>query len=218
MFIYFDMDATLVSIEWTDHIAKKYWVYDKVAKITQATMNGDIDFTTGFFEKMSILQPSKHDVLELGSLYPSFLTPGIKQIIEKYKNIATIGIISHGFTLATKEIQLALWLNEKDIYAVDILFDAHGSYQWFPPGQELLEDLWKWILIGSLKKNNPTIPIIMIGDGHNDLKTQWIADYFIGCGINIIRPLVQAQSQYYATSIDELDSQLASLTGTGHTT
>jgi phosphoserine phosphatase len=211
MYVYFDMDATLVSVEGSDLLAKKYWVYDKVAAITRATMNGEIDFTQWFFEKMALLRPSKDDVLALWWVYTSFFTPWITNIINTYKEYATIGIISHGFRLALSSVQSALCIEAHNIHAVDLLFDDHGDYVWMQDWQVLLEDLWKWLLLRDLKEKNPHTPIIMIGDWHNDLKTQWIADHFIGFGINIIRPLVQAQAHHYVTSIQELDTLLTKL-------
>lgn len=105
-------------------------------------------------------------------------------------------------------------IDPADVYAIDLDFTPDGKFKQLTPQQILLEQEGKWLLMQELKKQHPTEKIIMVWDGHNDFKTQGIADLFIGFGVNVIRPQIQQHAQEYVTTIKELEKLLITNTKT----
>ena len=52
----FDMDSTLIETEVIDELAKLAGVGDKVQKITEAAMRGELDFQGSFRKRVSLLK------------------------------------------------------------------------------------------------------------------------------------------------------------------
>ena len=60
----FDMDSTLIKAEVIDELAKRAGVGEQVAKITESAMQGDIDFTESFSQRMALLEGLSENVLK----------------------------------------------------------------------------------------------------------------------------------------------------------
>ncbi|CAO3659205.1 unnamed protein product [Umbelopsis ramanniana] len=61
--VVFDMDSTLIQQEVIDEIARHAGVMDKVSAITEAAMNGEIDFKESLRRRVALLQGTSVDVL-----------------------------------------------------------------------------------------------------------------------------------------------------------
>src|SRR5690606_9695179 len=60
----FDMDSTLIQAEVIDKLAELNGVGDEVKAITEAAMNGDLDFSQSFTRRMKLLKGLSEDVLQ----------------------------------------------------------------------------------------------------------------------------------------------------------
>lgn len=60
----FDMDSTLIKTEVIDELAIRAGVGAEVSKITESAMQGEIDFTESFTQRMALLKGLSEDVLE----------------------------------------------------------------------------------------------------------------------------------------------------------
>jgi phosphoserine phosphatase len=60
----FDMDSTLIQAEVIDELAKHAGVGKQVSKITESAMQGEIDFTESFTQRMALLEGLSENVLK----------------------------------------------------------------------------------------------------------------------------------------------------------
>ena len=62
--VVFDMDSTLIDAEVIDELAYEAGVGDQVAAITEAAMQGEIDFKASFTQRMALLKGLDTKVLQ----------------------------------------------------------------------------------------------------------------------------------------------------------
>jgi phosphoserine phosphatase len=62
--VVFDMDSTLIDAEVIDELAIEAGVGEQVAAITEAAMQGEIDFKQSFSQRMALLEGLSENVLE----------------------------------------------------------------------------------------------------------------------------------------------------------
>ena len=80
------MDSTLIQTEVIDELAKLAGVGKQVQAITEAAMQGEIDFKTSFEQRMQLLKGLKEEVLqEVAKQLP--ITKGAKRLIYTLKSI-----------------------------------------------------------------------------------------------------------------------------------
>jgi phosphoserine phosphatase len=107
-----DMDSTLISIECVDEIADFLGIKDKVAKITESAMRGEIDFNTSLQQRVGLLKDLDYAVL--GKVYSERLTlnPGAEQLLAGLQaaGIKT-ALVSGGFKYFTDRLKERLKLD-----------------------------------------------------------------------------------------------------------
>lgn len=59
-----DMDSTLVNAESIDEVADMHGIKSQVAKITASAMRGEIEFSEGFRQRVTLLKGLNQGVLE----------------------------------------------------------------------------------------------------------------------------------------------------------
>jgi phosphoserine phosphatase len=94
----FDMDSTLIQTEVIDELADLAGVGVQVRAITESAMNGEIDFSESFKQRMALLEGLSEDVLKkVAENLP--LTQGTHRLMKalKYYGFKT-AILSGGFT------------------------------------------------------------------------------------------------------------------------
>ena len=93
----FDMDSTLIQTEVIDELAERAGVGDEVKAITEAAMNGEIDFKESFKRRMKLLKGLSEDVLKdiAGSLP---ITKGASRLFDTLNSYGfKTAILSGGF-------------------------------------------------------------------------------------------------------------------------
>lgn len=107
-----DMDSTLISIECIDEIAAFTGKKVEVAAITEAAMQGEIDFETSLRQRVSLLENIPVSALE--AVYEQRLTlnPGALVMMQTLKqhNIRT-ALVSGGFNFFTDRLEKRLGLD-----------------------------------------------------------------------------------------------------------
>jgi len=208
MRIYFDLDSTLSSLEWCDRLASRQGVGNHVAQLTKETMEWIRSFDEVFISKTQLISPSRNDLQELGKQYVETLTPWIPSLIKKLQEAGhTIGIISQGYRDAALIVANHLGINERDVFALVFDHDSDGAYTWFPE-QALKYENGKSVTLRELKKRFPDDKIAFIWDSMGDMIAGQQADYFIWCGINIVRDTVKKEARQFAVTIDQLADML----------
>ncbi|HEX4255746.1 MAG TPA: phosphoserine phosphatase SerB, partial [Streptosporangiaceae bacterium] len=96
--IVMDVDSTLIQDEVIDLLADRAGCAAEVAKVTEATMRGDLDFEGSLRERVALLTGLGDDVLD-DVRQALRLTPGARTLIRTLKRLGyRCGIVSGGFT------------------------------------------------------------------------------------------------------------------------
>jgi phosphoserine phosphatase len=92
------MDSTLIEAEVIDELAKAAGVGAQVAKITEAAMQGEIDFQQSFRQRMALLKGLDESVLaDIAAQLP--ITEGAERLMKTLKAYGfKTAILSGGFT------------------------------------------------------------------------------------------------------------------------
>ncbi|MDI5896826.1 phosphoserine phosphatase SerB [Flavobacterium sp. LB2P84] len=107
----FDMDSTLIQTEVIDELAELAGVGEQVRAITESAMNGEIDFSESFKQRMALLEGLSEDVLQtVAENLP--ITKGAHRLMKalKYYGYKT-AILSGGFTYFGHYLQKELGID-----------------------------------------------------------------------------------------------------------
>lgn len=187
----FDMDSTLIQQEVIDMIAAYANVEDEVSKITEAAMNGEIDFNESLRRRVSLLKGIPSNVFEL--LKPNIkFTPGAKELCKALKkNGVKMAVLSGGF------IPLANWVKGElgldYAYANSLEITEDGKELTGKPLGRIVNNVVKAELLQEIaeKENVPLEKVVAVGDGSNDLLMMAAAGF--GIAFNA-KPIVQLKA------------------------
>ncbi len=184
-----DMDSTLVQAETIDEIARVAGVVDKVARITESAMRGELDFTESLHARVSMLEGVLVD--DIASVHDCLpLTDGAKNLLALAKaNGCHTALVSGGFTMFATPIAESLGF---DTLSANTLEVKDGRLTGNVVGDVVDGESKLCTLQGlqaQLKLEDEQI--IAIGDGANDLPMLTAA----GTGIAFhAKPKVQQQA------------------------
>ncbi len=200
--VVFDMDSTLIQGEAIDELATAAGVGDQVAKITEAGMQGKIEFKKCLIQRVALLKGLNEDTLAKVAQNLA-LTQGAERVIAKLKQLGfKIGIISGGFEYFGKYLQQKLGLdyvfaNQLEIADGEITGNINED---IIDGQKKAEILKTIAQVENLSLKQT----IAVGDGANDLPMISIA----GLGVAFhAKPIVRQNAQRSISSVG-LDSLL----------
>ncbi len=163
-----DMDSTMIQQECIDELADEAGVGARVAAITAAAMNGELDFDGALRERVGLLKglPERviADVLEKRIT----LMPGGPELLATMKSHgAYAALVSGGFTAFTGAIAAKLGFDEN---RANTLLERDG----FLTGEVGLPILGKQAKVDALKEITARLglsehDVLAVGDGANDL-------------------------------------------------
>lgn len=120
--IAFDMDSTLINIECIDEIADMQGLKGEVAAITEAAMQGEIDFRESLTRRVALLAGLPESALAEVFDHRLQLNPGAERLLQGLQRagIRTM-LVSGGFTYFTERLKSRLgfdhaWANELEVY------------------------------------------------------------------------------------------------------
>ncbi|MFT6731742.1 MAG: phosphoserine phosphatase [Glaciecola sp.] len=163
----FDMDSTLIQTEVIDELADLAGVGEQVRAITESAMNGEIDFSESFKQRMALLEGLSEDVLKtVAENLP--ITQGAHRLMKalKYYGYKT-AILSGGFTYFGHYLQKELGIDYVHANELEIIDGKlTGKYL-----GEIVDGKKKAEYLTAIAKKegihiNQTIAV---GDGANDL-------------------------------------------------
>jgi len=190
--VVFDMDSTLIEQEVIDLIAASIGVEDKVSAITARAMNGELDFSSSFKERVKLLKGVEADIF---TKLRTVITPtkGVKELIRGLKRMGVkTAVFSGGF------IPLTQWL--ADHLGLDYAFANTIASD---PATNLLTGEVVGTIVNAERKRDlmleiaekekvPLEQVIAVGDGANDLLMMKAAG--LGVAWNA-KPLVQMEAE-----------------------
>ena len=187
----FDMDSTLIQVEVIDELAKAAGVGEQVAAITESAMQGKIDFSESFRQRMALLEGMDEAVLkEIAESLP--ITEGAARLISHLRHFGyKIAILSGGFTYFANYLKEKLGIDY--VYANQLDFE-NGKLTGKVKG-DIVDGNMKAKLLVKLAEQEgiSTEQVIAVGDGANDLPMLAIA----GLGIAFhAKAIVKKQAQH----------------------
>jgi len=200
--IVMDVDSTLIAGEVIDMLAARAGCAEQVAKLTAATMRGDLDFATALTERVALL--AGQDAAILDQVRQELrLAPGARTLITTLGRLGyRCGIVSGGFSQITDPLAADLGL---DYAAANTLEIAGGKLTGRLAGP-LSDRAGK---VDALRRfaaqaDIPLSQTVAIGDGANDL--DMIAAAGLGIAFNA-KPAVRDAADT-SISVPYLDTVL----------
>ena len=165
--IVMDVDSTLIQNEVIDLLAERACCAAEVAKVTESTMRGELDFAASLRERSALLAGLDAGVLDevRASLR---LTPGARTLVRTLKRLGyKCGIVSGGFTAVIQPLADELGI---DYVAANTLEVADGRLT----GRVLDPIVDREGKTAALRKfaqaaGVPLSQTVAVGDGANDL-------------------------------------------------
>ncbi|WP_425077518.1 phosphoserine phosphatase SerB [Psychroserpens sp. S379A] len=192
----FDMDSTLIQTEVIDELAERAGVGEEVKAITEAAMQGEIDFQESFKKRMKLLKGLSEEVLhDVAVNLP--ITKGAKRLIDALKSYGfKTAILSGGFTYFGDYLKQELGIDY--VYANQLEIKdglLTGRYIGAIVDGNKKADYLKEIAV---KEGIDISQTIAVGDGANDLQMLNLA----GLGIAFhAKPTVKDNAQNSISSI-----------------
>lgn len=192
----FDCDSTLSRVEGIDELARRYGLFEQVAALTDAAMNGELPLEDVYANRLELIKPDKVAIDWLAALYIAEMVEGVAETVTALQqNGKHIHIISGGLRQAILPLAAQLGIPEEHVHAVDVLFDAAGQYQDFARHSPLAVSGGKARICRRLRMHHSSL--VMIGDGKTDLEAKQAGAYMIGFGGVVRRSLVEDQADRY---------------------
>jgi phosphoserine phosphatase len=162
-----DMDSTIVAEETLDELAEFAGCKDKVARITERAMNGEVAFRDALAERVALLAGMDAAILDR-CLARITLNPGAETLVRTMRaNKAVTALVSGGFTTFTTHVreQVGFEVDRGNRLGVD-----GGKLTGAVLDPIVTKDVKKETLIELAGKHRiPMAETLAIGDGANDL-------------------------------------------------
>ncbi|NGQ90089.1 phosphoserine phosphatase SerB [Rhodobacter sp. HX-7-19] len=163
-----DMDSTMIEQECIDELADEAGVGARVAEITRAAMNGELDFEGALRERVGLLKGLPVAVIDRVIRDRITLMPGGPALVATMKaNGAYAALVSGGFTAFTARIAGVLGFDENRANTLNSNGDLLDGTVAEPilgrqAKVDALVDITKRLSI-------PEAAVMAVGDGANDL-------------------------------------------------
>lgn len=163
-----DMDSTIIGQECIDELAAEIGVKDQVSKITEAAMNGEINFEGALKDRVALLAGLEENIVATVLEKRITINDGAREALAVMRNNAThTALVSGGFTVFAKVIAHAVGFHE---YHANTLLSEAGQFtgKVREPilGQQAKLDQLNRL---SSEHNLNREETLAIGDGANDL-------------------------------------------------
>jgi phosphoserine phosphatase len=189
-----DVDSTFIQQEAIELLAAKAGVLDEVARVTQAAMRGELDFSESLIARVALLKGLSEDsITQVQSEIT--LTDGAVELVELLHSKGhCISLVSGGFTNILQPLVDQLKI---DFYRANTLEIVNGHLTGKVLGSIVdraakAQALREFAQASSVELSNT----VAIGDGANDLDMMAIAGISIAFNA---KPIVQAAANYSIT-------------------
>lgn len=193
-FVFFDVDSTLVTIEGVDELARGNAA---VIELTRQAKEGELPLEEVYARRLELARPSRQDVEALGRRYVDSMVEGAAATIDALtKAGAHVRLVSAGVAQALAPLAEELRIAPRNVHAVELRFDAAGSYAGYDDRSFLTRQDGKELLVRSILARSKGRSAF-VGDGVTDLATRGVVDLFIGFGGVQKRPAVREAADVY---------------------
>ncbi|MDD4915212.1 MAG: HAD-IB family phosphatase [Methylococcales bacterium] len=194
--ICFDCDSTLSRIEGIDELARRNGLFQQVAALTDAAMNGELALEDVYSRRLDLIRPNRAAIDWLAKLYIDEMVEGVTETVTAlHENHKQVHIISGGLRQAILPLADRLGIAEQRVHAVDVLLDEQGDYLDFARQSPLAVNGGKARVCKKLILDHASLA--MVGDGKTDLEAKQAGAFMIGFGGVVSRPIVQEQADVF---------------------
>lgn len=187
--VLFDCDSTLSAIEGIDELAVHCRA--EVEQLTDAAMRGRIPLEEVYGRRLRLVRPTREAVEALGREYVARLVPDAVETVAALQAAGVdVRVISGGLRPPVLAVARAVGVDASRVAAVDIIFNADGSYANFDASSPMAMSGGKR---EAIEHWNVSRPAVMVGDGTTDLEARPVVDLFVAFAGVVERPnVVQA--------------------------
>jgi phosphoserine phosphatase len=179
--ICFDCDSTLSKIEGIDELARRAGCFEAMAALTDAAMNGELPLEAVYGKRLETIRPDKAAIDWLAELYIEEIVDGAREVFATLSEQGKyVHIISGGLRQAILPLAALLGVTEDHVHAVDINFNADGSYLNFDAQSPLARSGGKAEICKQLLQGKQSL--VLIGDGKTDMEAKQPGVNVIGFG------------------------------------
>jgi phosphoserine phosphatase len=195
----FDCDSTLTRIEGINELARRAGREAKVASLTEGAMNGVITLEAVYAKRLDIVRPDKAALAWLAERYVEEMVSGaVETITTLRRHSKAVYVVTSGLLQAVVEFACILGLAPAQVHAVEVHFDATGSYQGFDSSSPLCRSDGKALICRKLAAEHGIV--VMVGDGVTDLAARAGGAYVVGYGGVIHRDTMLQEADCYISS------------------
>jgi phosphoserine phosphatase len=196
--ICFDCDSTLSRIEGIDELARRNGLFQQVAALTDAAMNGELALEDVYGRRLELIRPDQAAIDWLAQLYIDEMVDGVAETVSVLlQHQKQVHIVSGGLRQAILPLAEKLGIAEQHVHAVDVLLNAAGEYLDFARQSPLAINGGKATICRQLLAGNATLA--MVGDGKTDLEAKLAGAFMIGFGGVVSRPIVEAGADVFVS-------------------
>ncbi len=203
-----DFDSTFIKVESLDELLEvsepeNEDKIDKIKKITNEGMEGEISFSESLSKRINLLEATKNHInIAVQKLKEKVSDSFVKNsdFIKKNKN--DIYIVSSGFHEIIDPIVIDYGISKKNIYANSFVFNKSGRIIGYDKKNPLSTSKGKVKILKKLGLKGSTH---VIGDGFTDyeIKKEGHADYFYLFTENIKRKSLIKNADFLLKSFDQ---------------
>ena len=194
--VLFDCDSTLSAIEGIDELARQAGLYEQLAPLTAAAMEGSLTLEAVYRRRLDAIRPTRQAVLGLGESYIRHRVAGAAEAIATLQARGKrVHLVSGGLRPALLPLAAFLGVAENCVHAVDVFFDAAGNYLDFDEASPLSQTGGKIQICRRIQEQEGRA--VLIGDGVTDSEVAAAGVDFIGFGGVARRPAVQRVAPVY---------------------
>jgi len=188
-----DMDSTMIEQECIDELADALGIKEKIAKITELSMNGKLDFEQALITRVALLKGLDLEIVKQVRRERISITPGGRVLVQTMKEYgAYCELVSGGFTIFADYFAKRIGFNNAT--ANQLEFDENNQLtgKVIPPIIDANSKVNRLeTLIGELDIS--LTATIAVGDGANDLPMLKLA----GMGVALhAKPMVAKAAPY----------------------
>ena len=207
-----DFDSTFIRDETLDEIANLLLssnrisknTQEKITKITNQAMNGELDFRQALKKRVKLLNIHKNDIGQVISILNERVSLSFIQNKEYIQTVAkSIYIVSGGFKEIIEPIVKEYGISRKNIFANEFIYDSNGYINGINEESLLSHSDGK---IRATKTLNLSNGGYVIGDGSTDLEIKTVEGIkaFICFTENVDRKTVSNKADYIASDFHEV--------------
>jgi len=207
-----DFDSTFTRVEALDVLAeivlegeeRRGEVLQKIQAITDAGMDGSMDFRTSLEQRLELLHAHRSDIQELARRLKQQISPSFTRNREHLVPLRDqTYMVSNGFRDFIQPVVADYGLKPEHVIANEFLYDGGGYVTGFDRDNPLSRSGGKSKVIKNLKLQGE---VYVIGDGANDLEIRkaGFANKFYLFTENVQRDRVVPEADHIAPNVDEI--------------